>query len=109
MIIYRKLLPCPDSVYIVHRANKEPRWWGYLSQWNLLDYPTFILPVTHVQLSDIKDPSYKPTNALDQETYELYDPNLFEGAPVAVQLIGRSMHEEQLLAVAMAVDQAVKA
>jgi amidase len=67
------------------------------------------LPVTHAQVSDIKDPSYKPTNALDQETYDLYDPNLFEGAPVSVQLIGRSMTEEQLLAVAMAVDQAVKA
>lgn len=89
--------------------TKETRWWGYLSQWNLLDYPTFILPITHVQASDVKDKSYTPTNALDQDTYDMYDPHLFEGAPVSLQLIGRSMHEEQLLAVATAVDQAVKA
>jgi amidase len=62
-----------------------------------------------VRASDVKDHSYKPINELDQETYDIYDPTLFEGAPVCVQLIGRSMLEEQLLAVAMAVDMAVKA
>lgn len=82
---------------------------GYLAQWNLLDYPAIILPVTKVQQSDVKDTSYRPVNDLDQETYDLYDPDLFDGAPVALQLVGRSMFEEQLLAVAMAVDQAVKA
>lgn len=85
------------------------RWRGYLSQWNLLDYPAIVLPITHVTASDIKDPSYQPVNKLDRETYDPYDPELFDGAPVSVQLIGRSMHEEQLLALAMAVDQAVKA
>jgi amidase len=63
----------------------------------------------HVQASDVKDTSYKPVNELDQDNYNIYDPKLFEGAPVSVQLIGRSMHEEKLLAVAIAVDRAVKA
>jgi amidase len=48
-------------------------------------------------------------NDLDKDTYDVYDPELFAGAPVSLQLIGRSMHEEQLLAVATAVDEAVKA
>ncbi|OAL21018.1 hypothetical protein AYO20_11442 [Fonsecaea nubica] len=84
-------------------------WWGYLAQWNLLDYPSVILPVSHVQPSDAKDTTYQPVNELDQETYDLYDPVLFEGAPISLQLVGRSLCEEELLAVAMAVDSAIKA
>ncbi|KAI1618724.1 amidase signature domain-containing protein [Exophiala viscosa] len=84
-------------------------WWGYMTVWNLLDYPTFILPITRAQTSDVKDTAYKPANDLDQDNYDIYDPELFENAPVCLQLVGRSMHEEQLLSVAFAVDQAVKA
>lgn len=53
-----------------------------------------MIPITHVQPSDVKDPSYKPINEIDQETYDMYDKRLFEGAPVAVQLVGRSFNEE---------------
>lgn len=89
-------------------STNDPRWWGYLSQWNLLDYPAVILPVTYVRPDDVKDVSYRPVNELDQDTYDIYDPGLFEDAPVCVQLVGRSMHEERLLAVAGAVDRAIK-
>jgi Asp-tRNA(Asn)/Glu-tRNA(Gln) amidotransferase A subunit family amidase len=84
-------------------------WWGYLAQWNLLDYPAIVLPVTSVQSSiDVPNPSYQPINEIDRENHDIYDPSVFENAPVGVQLIGRSMQEEQLLAFAMAVDNAVK-
>lgn len=83
-------------------------WWGYLSQWNLLDYPTFILPVAQVKADDAKDSSYQPISELDRENYVMYNPKMFEDAPISLQLIGRSMQEEQLLAVAMAVDLAIK-
>ncbi len=66
------------------------------------------MPAGHVQPTDIKDASYVPINAMDQETYDLYDPRLFENAPLSVQLVGRRVHEEQLLAVAAAVDKAMK-
>lgn len=80
-----------------------------MTVWNLLDYPAYILPITRAQTSDVKDTSYKPVNELDQENWDIYDPELFENAPVCLQLAGRSMQEEQLLAVAYAVDRAVKA
>lgn len=67
-----------------------------------------MLPVTKVQMTDIKDSSYQPVNDRDRENYDLYDPSLFVDAPVGVQLIGRSMQEEELLATAMAVDGAIK-
>jgi amidase len=62
-----------------------------------------------VQTTDVKDASYQPVNDLDQGAYDIYDPELFEGAPVSLQLVGKSMFEEQLLAVAMAVDHVIKA
>lgn len=67
-----------------------------------------ILPVTSVKPEDAKDTSYQPVNSLDQETYDMYDPEKFADAPVCVQLVGRNLQEEQLMAVAMAVDKAVK-
>lgn len=67
-----------------------------------------ILPVTTVQRGDVKDASYKPINERDQENYDMYDPELFAEAPVSVQLVGRNLQEESLLAIAMAVDAAIK-
>ncbi len=67
-----------------------------------------ILPVTSVKPEDVKDPSYKPIGPLDEETYDMYDPHTFADAPVCVQLVGRNLQEENLMAVAMAVDKAIK-
>ncbi|KIV88585.1 hypothetical protein PV10_08255 [Exophiala mesophila] len=58
--------------------------------------------------ADLKDTTYKPVNEIDQETYDLYDPVLFDGAPVCLQLVGRTMQEEQLLAVTAALDKALR-
>lgn len=33
-----------------------PVWWGYTSIWNLLDYPSVILPVKHFSISGHRDP-----------------------------------------------------
>jgi amidase len=66
-----------------------------------------ILPFTNVQASDVKDTSYYPINEYDQSNYEIYDPGLFQNAPVGLQLIGRSMQEEHLFGVATAVDKAI--
>jgi amidase len=67
------------------------------------------MAVTHVKASDVKDMSYKPINELDQDTDNIYDPKLFEGAPVSLQLTGRSFCEEQLLAVAQVLDLTINA
>jgi amidase len=86
------------------------RWRGYLSQWNLLDYPAIILPTgIHVGFGDSVDTSYQPVNELDKENHEMYSPEVFEGMPVCFQLVGRSIFEEKLLDVARAVVQAIQA
>ena len=66
------------------------------------------MPVTNVKAEDVKDASYKPAEGIDQENYEMYDPQKFADAPVCVQLVGRYLQEEHLMAVGMAVDKAIK-
>lgn len=76
--------------------------------WNVLDYPAVVLPITVADKSvDVLDESYIPCNERDTEGYAMYDPDLFDGAPVSLQLVGRALAEEKLLAVANAVDRAV--
>ncbi|KIX01047.1 uncharacterized protein Z518_10113 [Rhinocladiella mackenziei CBS 650.93] len=83
-------------------------WWGYFCVWNLLNYPTTIIPVTSVDKSiDVKDLNYKPVNSFDSANYDIYDPELFDGAPVCLQLIGRPLAEEKLIAVTRVVDEVV--
>ncbi|KAL1301940.1 hypothetical protein AAFC00_002399 [Neodothiora populina] len=64
------------------------RCWDYTAQWNLLDYPAVVFPVTYVDAQ--KDPAnaeYTPLNSQDKFNHELYDPNLYGGAPVCLQVV----------------------
>jgi hypothetical protein len=48
------------------------RWWGYTSQFNLLDYPCVVIPAGFADKEkDKKDYDYEPTNEKDKENYEL--------------------------------------
>ncbi|KAI9715450.1 MAG: hypothetical protein M1812_005926 [Candelaria pacifica] len=48
------------------------RYWGYTSQWNLLDYPAVVFPVTKVDPKvDVEDEGYVPMNEKDGYNHEL--------------------------------------
>lgn len=48
------------------------KYWGYTSQWNLLDYPALVFPVTKVDPSvDVVEKGYQPLNASDEFNYKL--------------------------------------
>ena len=48
------------------------RYWGYVSQWNLLDYPALVFPVTTVDPAlDERDEGYEPKNEQDRYNHEL--------------------------------------
>ena len=76
------------------------RYWGYTSQWNILDYPALVFPVTKVDPAvDKIDESYKPRNENDEYNYQLWQsgPEKYTGAPVSLQLVGRRYEDEKVI------------
>ncbi|KAF9885842.1 Acetamidase [Aspergillus nanangensis] len=62
-------------------------------------YMASVLPVTQVKKKVDKYPSgYSPLNETDSLVYSDYDVDLLDGAPVGVQLVGRRLQEETVLA-----------
>ena len=54
------------------------KWWGYTSQWNVVDYPAIVFPVTKCDAKvDIKDPSYVPRNEKDKQNWDICKCNAF--------------------------------
>lgn len=84
------------------------RYWQYTAQWNLLDYPAMVFPVTHVyQDKDKVENGYKPMNAQDEWNYNLYKPETYADAPICLQLVGRRYDDEKLFEVAEFIQSAV--
>lgn len=52
-----------------------PVWWGYTSIWNLLDYPSIIMPMEGFKIDtekDAKDTNYQPTGKpYDEENWKI--------------------------------------
>ncbi|KAF2124553.1 amidase signature enzyme [Dothidotthia symphoricarpi CBS 119687] len=75
---------------------------GYTFLFNLLDYTAGILPVTHVDPALDALPatfSLKTLNGVARGAYKHYDAAKMAGLPVAVQVVGRRLEEEKVLAV----------
>lgn len=83
---------------------------GYTFLFNLLDYTCGVLPVTHVdENADGLPPSFdmKSLNGVARGAYKHYDAQAMHGLPVAVQVVGRRLEEEKVLAVMGRVESAL--
>ncbi|KAF9045065.1 general amidase [Panaeolus papilionaceus] len=91
-----------------HGYNKAA---NYTMIWNNLDYTALIIPTgLHVDPKvDVKQPSHTFYNTADKANYDLYIPEVFKDAPICVQLIGRTLEEEGVIAMGEIVDAAIKA
>ncbi len=50
------------------------KWWGYTSQWNLLDYPALVFPVDRVDSEkDGEKVEYEPRNEKDKFNWDLWE------------------------------------
>lgn len=47
------------------------KYWGYTAQWNVLDYPALVAPVSKVLPTDAAEADYKPRNEQDRYNHEL--------------------------------------
>lgn len=74
---------------------------GYTNLSNYLDYSTVVVPITFAdKLVDRPYKDFQCYNAEDERINDSYDPELFDGMPVAVQVVGRRYEEEKLLELA---------
>ncbi|KAL8863847.1 MAG: hypothetical protein Q9174_007530, partial [Haloplaca sp. 1 TL-2023] len=95
------VLICPAAPGVATRHNSA-KYWGYTAQWNLLDYPAVVFPVTkvdkRVDVYGSERKKLKPLSDLDAENHKLYDAEMFDGMPVGVQMVARRFEDEKLLA-----------
>ncbi|CZR53876.1 related to vitamin D3 hydroxylase-associated protein [Phialocephala subalpina] len=62
---------CPAAPGVAPRHNTA-RYWGYTSQWNLLDYPAVVFPVSKVDKKrDVQAMNFKPMTNIDEEHWTL--------------------------------------
>ncbi|KAI1125900.1 amidase signature domain-containing protein [Nemania abortiva] len=82
---------------------------AYTEVINLLNYSVVVIPVTKAdKLVDKVDSSYQPSNDLDRMNWEAYDPEIYDGGPVSLQIVGRKFEEEKVLSIAKIVASATR-
>ncbi|TVY87409.1 putative amidase [Lachnellula willkommii] len=91
-----------------HTAVPENTWAfpSYTAIWNLLDYPSIVLPTGAVNETDIVDGTENFYSENDKEIYKLYDgPSAYANAPIAIQLVGKKQDDQALTVIAGVVDR----
>ncbi|RSM18086.1 hypothetical protein CDV31_003008 [Fusarium ambrosium] len=82
---------------------------AYTEAINLMNYSAVVIPVTQAdEKIDVFDDSYEPLGEKDKLDWESYDPAIYHGAPVGVQVVARKFEEEKALAIARIVYAAIQ-
>ena len=104
------LSPVNATPALPHGAMKDAvSSCGYTFLWNLLDYTTGVIPVSKVDaVEDALNKEWKPDNGVAAGAYKHYDSVAMEGLPVAVQVVGRRLHEEKVLGCMQVVTEALQ-
>ena len=91
-----QVIPCPVSPGLAPVLSTS-RYWGYTSQWNLLDYPSLVSPVTKVNPAiNVSEVDYVAMHETDRYHHALYRPEKFKHAPVGLQFVGRRYEGEKI-------------
>lgn len=104
------LCPANATPALPHGAMKDAvSSCGYTFLWNLLDYTTGIVPVTKVDAEKDKlATDFKPQNGIEKGAYKYYDSVKMAGLPCAVQVVGRRLAEEKVLAYMKIVEDSLR-
>ncbi|CAG1972961.1 unnamed protein product [Fusarium graminearum] len=74
---------------------------AYTDAMNVTNYSAVVIPTIRADAKiDFFDDSYKPLGDLDIKNWKAYDPAIYDGAPVGIQIVGRRFEEEKCLALA---------
>ncbi|KAI1111067.1 amidase [Nemania sp. NC0429] len=83
---------------------------GYTFLFNVLDCTTGCIPITHVDKEVDGLPAgfdIRKLNGVAQGAYKLYDAKAMHGLPVGIQVVGRRLEEEKVLAIMKRVEDAL--
>ncbi|KAH8830102.1 amidase signature enzyme [Flagelloscypha sp. PMI_526] len=95
------VLTVPNALPAMPHGGGKQGWMGcgYTFLWNVLDYTAGVIPVTHVSSDlDILKQPFQPRNAIERGMYSMYDAREMNKLPVGVQIIGRRLEEEKVMA-----------
>ncbi|GLA26517.1 general amidase GmdA [Aspergillus phoenicis ATCC 13157] len=91
---------CPVAPHAAVRPGQFHHT-GYTSFVNVLDYPSAAISVMNADRSVHKAEDARGfLSEVDKRVYLEYDAEIYHGAPVGIQLIGRRLEEEKVLALA---------
>ncbi len=77
------------------------RYYGLTAWVNGLDLTTVAVPITLADKAvDKYEPGYTPISDDDKFVYDDYDAEIYDGAHVGVQIVGRRFTEEKMIAIA---------
>ncbi|PVI01576.1 amidase signature enzyme [Periconia macrospinosa] len=104
------LAPVMPHPAVPHRTC---RWVGYTKVFNVVDYPSVVLPAGQVDKALDGEAakemaSYAPRNALDKWNWENFDLERMDGMPIGVQVVVRRLEEEKALGAATAVEKVLR-
>ena len=97
--------PTPSAMHGMNRST------DYTSPYNVMDMPGVVTPVTTVdlELDQLKDHhKFNDANPIDKLNWTGYKPELYEGAPVCVQVVGRRFDDEKIFDLARTLDACIK-
>ncbi|KAF2211613.1 hypothetical protein CERZMDRAFT_43002 [Cercospora zeae-maydis SCOH1-5] len=98
---------CPVAPFPAARP-KAYTYYNYTLWVNVLDYTSVVVPITNVDKNiDKKFENFQPVNEVDEKTQNTYDPEIYDGAHVSIQLVGRRLEEEKMIALAKYMGEAV--
>lgn len=96
---------CPLAPYPAARPELY-KYYGYSVWVNGIDYTSVVFPVTTSDKTmDKYEEGYKPLNDQDQDVFDAYDADIYDGSHVSVQVVGRRYTEEKTLAIAEYIGQ----
>jgi len=82
---------------------------NYTGLFNLLDLPATVFPVTFVNAQkDQANADYQPASKIDAGIQSRFDPQLMQGSPVCLQVVGRKYRCESTLASAEIISSAIR-
>jgi len=95
------------SCYLSNDTDRFVRF-GCVISGNLLDLTAGVIPVTKTSSADKIAADFKPANDIEVGIYRNYDPEIYKGAPVGIQIVAKKLEEEKALAMMTVVDEALK-